>query len=86
MPSKLSLNEKNKIDKVLLKVAQALKISNGTIKGDIVIHKKRIYVIEVAYRLSGGDFSESLIPLNTGIDFIGMALRQCVGDKIILKD
>ena len=86
MPSTLSLNYKNKIDKVLQKVVKALKITNGTIKGDIVIHKNKIYVIEVAYRLSGGDFSESLIPLNTGIDFIGTSIKQCVGDKIILND
>ena len=85
MPSRYLKTYFKDVQKTIEKIKNALKISNGVIKGDLVIHKKKIYVIEIAYRLSGGDFSESLIPLNTGIDFIKLALRQCVGEKISLR-
>lgn len=85
MPSKYLKTHFKDVQKTIEKIKKTLKISNGVIKGDLVIHKKKIYVIEIAYRLSGGDFSESLIPLNTGIDFIKLALQQSVGEKISLR-
>ena len=40
----------------------ALEINNWVAKGDIVIDKKRgPIIIEMAARLSGGDFCESLV-------------------------
>ena len=84
MPSSLSIKKKYKINKLLNKVAKSFRISDGTIKGDIIISNKSIYLVEIAHRLSGGDFSESLIPLNTGIDFIGLSIKQALGEKISL--
>ena len=37
-------------------------------------------IIEVAPRLSGGYFSTHEIPLSTGIDLIGLAIKQSMGD------
>ncbi len=48
-------------------------VTNGTVKGNIVIHQGEPYVIELAARLSGGFFCTREIPLNTGVDFIGCA-------------
>jgi len=51
----------------------------GTIKGDLVIHGGRIYVIELAARLSGGFFATHGHPLSYGVDFVSAALKAALG-------
>ena len=54
LPAKITNTMKKEIDSQLVRAFLALKLENGTIKGDIVIDKQnKIYVIEVATRLSG---------------------------------
>ena len=67
------------IDELIAACARALQVDNGIIKGDIVIGPDGPAVIEVALRLSGGDFSESLIPLGTGVDIIRAAIFMAMG-------
>ena len=43
-------------------------------------------MIELALRLSGGYMSTKLIPLMTGVDFIGAAMKLAVGDPVTLAD
>ncbi|MDQ7032800.1 MAG: ATP-grasp domain-containing protein, partial [Desulfonauticus sp.] len=65
-----------KIDEQIKKVVEAFNSKNGTIKGDIVVDEKgKVWVIEVAFRLSGGLFSTLEIPLNTGINFLRKAIE-----------
>ncbi len=67
---------------VVGRAAAALGIANGTVKGDIVVHKGEPYVIELAARLSGGFFCTREIPLNTGVDFVGAAIRIALGETV----
>jgi biotin carboxylase len=39
-------------------------------------------VIELAARLSGGFFCTREIPLNTGVDFIGAAIKLALGETV----
>jgi biotin carboxylase len=57
-------------------------IENGVVKGDIVVTAGEPRVIELAARLSGGYFCSHEIPLNTGVDLVGCAIRQCLGEMI----
>ena len=82
LPSFLPEKDQNKIKDTVKKTAKALGISNGVIKGDMVLSNGNPYIIEVATRLSGGYFCTHEIPLNTGIDFVRIALHQALGDKI----
>lgn len=82
LPSQLSDEIQFKVRDVVAKAAKALGILDGTVKGDIVVHNGQPYVIELAARLSGGFFCTREIPLNTGVDFLGAALRLAVGDEI----
>jgi len=66
--------------------ASALGIVNGTVKGDIVVHKGEPHVIELAARLSGGFFCTREIPLNTGVDFIGCAIKVALGEKVSAEE
>ena len=40
------------------------------------------YIIELATRLSGGYFCSHEIPANTGIEFVKLAIKQCLGEFI----
>ena len=82
MPPKIDIDQKNEIENLIQKTADSLSIKNGVLKGDIVIHKNEPYIIEVALRLSGGYFCSHEIPLNTGVDLVGAAILQCLGEKI----
>ncbi|MGN6515674.1 MAG: ATP-grasp domain-containing protein [Rhizomicrobium sp.] len=81
LPSHLPDDIQAKVKDVVGRAAAALGIANGTVKGDIVVHKGEPYVIELAARLSGGFFCTREIPLNTGVDFVGCAIRVALGEK-----
>ena len=79
MPSGLSEHLISAIDDQLYLAAKALGIHNGIMKGDIVINNNRVYIIEVACRLSGGFFCTHMIPYSTGTNLIEIAIRQSFG-------
>ena len=70
----------------MARAAAALGVTNGTVKGDIVVHNGEPYVIELAARLSGGFFCTREIPLNTGVDFIGAAIRIALGEPVAAEE
>lgn len=82
LPSCLSDPCLGKTRRLLERVAPALGIVNGVIKGDIVVVDGEPHVIEVAARLSGGYFCSHEIPLNTGVDFVGVAIDLALGRSI----
>ena len=86
MPSFLSNEIKEEVKNIIQKAALSMGIKNGIVKGDIVIHKSKPYIIEIAARLSGGYFCTHEIPMNTGVDFIGNAIKMAIGEKININD
>jgi len=65
---------------VVQRAATSLGVRNGVVKGDVVIHDGRPHVIELAARLSGGYLCTHEIPLSTGVDFVGCAIRIALGE------
>ena len=86
LPSHLSPEIQAKVKDVVARAAAALGVTNGTVKGDIVVHNGEAYVIELAARLSGGFFCTREIPLNTGVDFIAQAIKVALGEAVEPKD
>jgi biotin carboxylase len=82
LPSFLSPELQAKVKEVVGRAACALGVSDGTVKGDIVVHDGEVYVIELAARLSGGFFCTREIPLNTGVDFVGQAIKLALGEPV----
>jgi len=74
-------NIKEKVEQEISKAASAIGLKTGVIKGDIVIGKNGPVVIEIAARLSGGDFSESLVPVSSGINYVKSVLELSLGKK-----
>jgi biotin carboxylase len=82
LPSRLPSETQRRVKDVVAHAAVALGVTDGTVKGDIVVHRDEPYVIELAARLSGGFFCTREIPLNTGVDFIGCAIRIALGERV----
>lgn len=79
VPSALSVEQRREVESLVERAALALGIENGVVKGDVVWSSRGPVMIEMAARLSGGDFSESLIPIGCGVDLVAQALRLAVG-------
>ncbi len=86
LPSHLPPDIQAKVKDVVARAAAALGITSGTVKGDIVVHNGEPYVIELAARLSGGFFCTREIPLNTGVDFIGAAIKVALGETVTAEE
>jgi biotin carboxylase len=86
LPSQLPAETQAKVKAVVARAAAALGIVNGTVKGDIVVHKGEPYVIELAARLSGGFFCTREIPLNTGVDFVGAAIKIALREPVAAEE
>jgi biotin carboxylase len=82
LPSHLPAATQAKVKDVVARAARALGVTDGTVKGDLVVHKGEAYVIELAARLSGGFFCTREIPLNTGVDFVGAAIKVALGESV----
>lgn len=66
--------------------ARALGIIRGTAKGDLVVAQgypdDRVpKLLEMAARLSGGDFCESLVPLGCGVNYVRQAIEIALGQE-----
>jgi biotin carboxylase len=85
MPAPVTDEVRAEVDAVMLKAATAVGLTNGTIKGDLVLHGGRVTVIELAARLSGGYFCTHQIPASTGVDLVGAAIRIALGEPVDLS-
>ncbi|MDX9961058.1 MAG: ATP-grasp domain-containing protein [Aliarcobacter sp.] len=76
-PSNLNKEVYDEICEVVEKIVKNIGLKKGVLKGDIVYSTKykKVMVIEVASRLSGGDFSASLVPLSKGINYVKTAIQ-----------
>jgi biotin carboxylase len=82
LPSHLPGEVQASVCDLVAKAAASLGITDGVVKGDIVLSDGIPNVIELAARLSGGYFCTHEIPLNTGVDLVGNAIRLAIGDPV----
>lgn len=81
-PSRLPATVQDDVRRTVALAAIALDFNVGTVKGDVVVHNGKAHIIELAPRLSGGYFCTLEIPLNTGVDLVGAAIKAALGDRI----
>jgi len=81
VPSILSLEQRAAVENLVEQAALALGVENGIVKGDVVLTPHGPAMIEMAARLSGGDFAESLVPLGCGVNIVEAAISLAIGDK-----
>lgn len=85
-PSRLVEEEKSAVAQLAIQAGKALGVETGVVKGDMVLSEQGPKVIEIATRLSGGWFSTDQIPLHTGVDFIGSAIKLALGESVNNED
>jgi len=79
-PAHLGPADTQRVVELAERSALALGIRRGVAKGDVVFHPDRGPVmIEMAARLSGGDFSESLVPLGCGVNYVRAVVEIALG-------
>jgi len=81
-PSILSHEEQQAVKQCAEQAGCVLGIHTGIVKGDMVMTSDGPKVIEIATRLSGGWFSTDQIPLATGVDLIGAAIKLALGKRV----
>ncbi len=86
LPSHLPSKMQKAICTLVEEGARSLGVSNGVVKGDIVVHGDRPYIIELAARLSGGFFSSHEIPLNTGVSTVEAVIKLALGERLSLRE
>jgi biotin carboxylase len=80
IPSRLDADARALVDELLQRVADALCLRAGVLKGDLVMCEGVPHLIELALRLSGGYFCTHQIPLGTGVDLVAQAIRVALGE------
>ena len=82
LPSSVDKKLHEEISHLVEISARALGITSGVAKGDVVICPNRgPMIIEMAARLSGGDFSESLVPLSSGVNYVRTVIEIATNSK-----
>jgi biotin carboxylase len=81
-PSKIGDRYQSKIIKILSKISKKLKLYNASIKGDLILNGNRIYLIEIATRLSGGWLSSVIIPNCSGVNILDYKIRNALNLEI----
>ena len=83
IPSLLKDDAKRLVEAEFEKAVRALGIDWGPAKGDMIFGEDgKPYVIEIAARLSGGNFCYDKVPWSTGVDIVDILVDMAVGNPV----
>lgn len=82
IPALLSPLEEERVRAVLARVVEVLEITDGILKGDLVIGPRGVCVLEVALRLSGGWFASDQVRIASGVDLVKAVVLQAIGREV----
>ncbi len=86
VPGTLSKKDEKRMWKIVENAIKALGIKWGVAKGDILISKNKIYVLEMACRTSGGWFAAGTVPIATGVNIMKPLMKMSLGESFDVKD
>jgi biotin carboxylase len=84
-PTVLSDEEQKLVNIEFEKAVRALGIDWGPGKGDMIFSNGKAYVIEIAARLSGGNFCYDHVPMGSGVDIVDTYIDMAVGNEIDIE-
>jgi len=86
MPTALDSQGKLRVEREFEKAIRVLGIDWGPAKGDMVLGVDgQAYVVEIAARLSGGNFCYDQVPLAYGVDIVDILIDMSVGNDVDAK-
>lgn len=84
IPSGLSPQMKDKVKQCVQKALVAMGVNHGSVNMDLLIGVDGdVHIVDVGARMGGNLIGSHIIPLGTGIDYMGNMIRAAVGDEII---
>lgn len=82
IPSGLSIELERKVRTCVEKALLALDVNHGSVNMDLLITETgEVHIIDVGARMGGNLIGSHIIPIGTGIDYMGNMIRAAVGDK-----
>lgn len=85
MPTRLSIEDQNKLSVLTQDAAISLGITNGVVKGDLLYtFDNEPFVLEISARLGGPRFGTEMVPLSNGTNILKAAIQQALNEEINL--
>ena len=82
IPSGLSAAMEDKIRACVTKALKALDVNHGSVNMDLLIGEDGdVHIVDVGARMGGNLIGSHIIPLGTGVDYMGNMIRAAVGDS-----
>ena len=76
----------NKVRDTVKKALKALGVNHGAVNMDMIItNDEKIFIVDIGARMGGNLIGSHIIPLGTGIDYLGALIASAVGDKADLS-
>ncbi len=85
-PSLLPSSIQHEMYEVMQKAASAIGVDKGAFKGDLILVKNKVKIIEVTARTSGGFDSQYRKPYSFGIDMLKATIDIAVGKELDFRD
>jgi Biotin carboxylase len=84
IPSGLSNVLEKKVKDCVRKSLVALNVNHGSVNMDLLITESGdVHIVDIGARMGGNLIGSHIIPMGTGIDYMGNMIRAAVGDKTI---
>jgi biotin carboxylase len=84
IPSKLAIEDK--VKEVAKRAIEALGINFGAVNMDVIVTEdERVYIVDIGARMGGNLIGSHIIPIGTGIDYMGSLIRAAVNDSVDLS-
>lgn len=81
IPSGLSAETETKIRDCVRKALQALEVNHGSVNMDLLIGDDGdVHIVDIGARMGGNLIGSHIIPIGTGVDYMGNMIRAAVGD------
>ena len=82
IPSGLPADVENRIKECVRKALVAMGVNHGSVNMDILVSEDySVHIVDVGARMGGNLIGSHIIPLGTGIDYMGNMIKAAVGDK-----
>jgi biotin carboxylase len=82
IPSGLSCELETKVKVCVENALVALGVNHGSVNMDLLINDRGdVHIVDVGARMGGNLIGSHIIPMGTGVDYMGNMIRAAVGDK-----
>ena len=83
IPSGLSEDLEQKVKSCVRKALIAMGVNHGSVNMDLLINDRGdVHIIDVGARMGGNLIGSHIIPLGTGVDYMGNMIKAAVGDPV----